>query len=126
MSPIDPLTGDEQGSTASALAAIIIPITYLDASPDFIIPKYSYVANVRMHITVAFSAGATAKVGNDGDDDAYSTSIAIDSTGVKSLTAGVGVGYDSTSRRGLVTIGGSPTAGAGIVIIEFYRTPRIN
>ena len=125
MSQIDPSTGEERQLPQGLCASVGI-LTFRNTTLDLgIIPKYSYVSNVRIHVVEAFSSG-NIKVGHSTDDDAYSASITGAGTGVLSNTLGAGVGYDSTARQAQATVSGTPTSGKAIIIIEYYRVPKIN
>lgn len=125
MSPIDPLTGEERSFQPNG--ALMLVVSSLDATPNIgRLAKYNYVYNVRVDVETAFDAGTTLKIGHPDDDDAYTTATAVDATGVKTPTLGAGIGYDATPRLVQATLSGTPTVGKAVVIVEFYRVPRVN
>lgn len=125
MSPVDALEGDNQKG-ASAVP-LMLAMNYRRTNPELgVLPRFHAVTNVRVHVTEAFTAGTTLKVGNPGDDDAYGTALAVDSTGWKTVTLGIGVGYSSVAQQVEGKLSGTPTVGKLLVIVEFMLTPRVN
>lgn len=123
--PFDALTGREEVSQQQPLALIGI-LTSLKPQIDLgILPKYNYVFSVDIDIIEAFSAGDIT-VGNPDDADAYVTALDGTGSGVQSPTLGSGIGYDDTARKLQAAISGNPTAGKAMVIVRFFRVPRVN
>ncbi len=123
------LGGDISGTASAptvpgAVKEIRIPIgTLTSYSSTATIPSGAYVQDVEVIITTPFSAGATISVGQTG-----STSAFMATDGNNPQTAGEYVQFQDTPANAsglaaLVTIGGSPAAGAGVVKVHF-ATPR--
>lgn len=88
------------------------------------LPVGAYVIRVQLHVTQAFNSGGTdnIRVGHATDDDAYGTDTDVSTTGIKTVTAGTGVGYDTVARAVDATYtngGGEPTTGTAHVILEY-------
>lgn len=125
MSNPDPITGD-QGRSAQP-TPLMLAMNYRRTNPELgVLPKFHAVTNVRVHVTEAFTAGTTLKVGNSGDDDAYITALAVDAIGWKTVTLGAGVGYSAVAKQVEALLSGTPTVGKLLVVVEFLLTPRIN
>ena len=125
MSTLDPATGEER--RGSSPVPLMLAMNYRRTNPQLgVLAKHHAVTNVRVHVTEAFTAGVTLKVGNPGDDDAYITALAVDSTGWKTVTLGAGVGYSAVVQQIEAKLSGTPTAGKLLVIVEFMLTPRVN
>lgn len=95
-----------------------------------VLPIAAYVARVHIHCTTAFNAGGTdeIRVGYDSDEDAYATLTDVSTTGVKTVTLGTGIGYDTTARQVeayYVNGGAEPTTGRGLVIVEYFLGPVV-
>jgi hypothetical protein len=83
------------------------------------IPANAYVTNVVLNVTTPYSAGATIAVGQTG-----STSLLLgtgDNTPqvADEYQSTLAVSWGSTAYPVLVTITGSPAAGAGYVVVEY-------
>ena len=125
MPQISPPSGQENISNQPR--PLMLVVTHRNPNPVLgALPKYSYVYNVRMEVIEAFDGGITLKVGNETDDDAYCTATAVASLGIKSPSAGAGVGYDDTSRTVKALVVGTATQGKAIVIVEWFYVPRVN
>lgn len=86
------------------------------------------VVRVHIEVTEAFDGSGTdqIRVGHRTDDDAYATLTDVATTGIKTVTLGTGVGYDSTPREVIaeyVNGGGEPTNGKAIVTLEIINLP---
>lgn len=81
-----------------------------------------------MHVTQAFNSSGTdnISVGYSGTTNAYCTNTDVSTTGVKSPTAGAGVGYQTTARavNAYYTPGvADQTTGKCLVIVKCFRGP---
>jgi len=105
----------------------MLAMNYRRSNPQLgSLPKYHAVINVRVHVVEAFTSGVTLKVGNPGDDDAYLTALAVDTTGWKTVTLGSGIGYSAASQQIEAKLSGTPIIGKLLVVVEFILTPRVN
>ena len=92
------------------------------------IPANAVVVRGYVHVITAFNGGSANEItiGYDSDVDAHVTAIATNTTGVKSLTLGVGIGRDATARSVEVYAtysGAAPTAGRALCGIEYFTVP---
>ena len=90
-----------------------------------ILPIASYVARVHVHCTTAFNGDGTDNitVGYTGTTNAFSTNADVSTTGVKTITLGANIGYQTVSREinaYYVNGGSEPTTGRALVIVEFF------
>ena len=108
--------------------ALAIIVTHRNAGNAIfgVLPKNHYVYNVRIDVEQTFDGGTTLAVGHATDADAYCTATAVDSTGIKSPALGVSGGYEAQQQTAKATVSGTPTQGKAVVIIEFYRVPKVN
>jgi hypothetical protein len=97
-----------------------------------LLPAYAYVTNVFIHVVNAFNSDGTDQltVGYDGTPAAYATAVDVSTGGLKAVTLGSSVGLNTAETGRAVevyyTAGGSaPTLGKALVMIEYYRAPRI-
>jgi hypothetical protein len=95
-----------------------------------VLPIAAYVVRVHIHCTTAFNAGGSdeIRVGYDADEDAYATLTDVSTSGVKTVTAGAGIGYDTTARSVeayFVNTGAEPSAGRALVIVEYFLNPVV-
>lgn len=86
------------------------------------------VLRVHIEVTAGFDGSGTdqIRVGHQTDDDAYATLTDVSTTGIKTVTLGSGVGYDSTPREVIaeyVNGAGLPSNGKAIITIEFIPLP---
>jgi hypothetical protein len=93
-----------------------------------ILPIAAYVVRVHLHVTVAFTSDGTdnISVGYSGTLAAYATNTDSSSTGVKTVTLGANIGYQTTAREVIATYtngGSEPGAGRGLVILEYFLAP---
>ena len=96
-----------------------------------ILPAGAYVVRASLHVTEAFNSSGTDNIqcGYDSDNDAYFTNTDVSTTGIKSVTLGAGIGYDTVSRRVeayYTNSASEPTAGEAEVILEYYILPMQN
>ena len=95
-----------------------------------ILPVGAYVMRVHIHVTTAFNDSGTdqIKVGYTGTTEAFATLTDVSSTGVKSVTAGANVGYQTVSvpvNAYYVGQNSNATTGKAIVILEYVLCPPI-
>lgn len=123
--PFDALTGREERGQQQPLALVGV-LTHLDTSIDIgILPKYHYVYDVEVDIIEAFSTG-NINIGHADDADAYVSALSATGSGVQSPTLGTGIGYDDEARKLKATVSGSQTQGKALIIVKFFRVPRVN
>lgn len=125
--PFDALTGQEEQGQQQPLALALI-VTHRNAANAVfgVLPPNHYVYNVRMDVEQAFDGGTTMEVGNASDTDAYCTATAVATTGIKTPTLGASGGYEAQRQTVKATLSGTPTQGKAVVIVEFYRVPKVN
>ena len=95
-----------------------------------VLPIASYVARVHIHCTTSFNSDGAddISVGYTGTTTAFATATAVGTTGVKSVTAGANVGYQTVSREinaYYVNGGTEPSTGRAIVIVEYFLNPVV-
>lgn len=85
---------------------------------------------LRAHVEVleAFNSNGTdlLVVGHADNDDGYIASIDVSTTGVKTVTLGSDIAYDSTPRAVIAKYtasGSAPTTGKVVITIEYVRLP---
>lgn len=108
---------------------LVKQITYEDSSIELgVLRRYNWVYNVHVHVVESFDGSSPAlEVGYSGNDDAYMASIGVGSIGLKAVTLGSGIGYDSSARKAVITRTGSgATQGKALVILEFFLVPKVN
>lgn len=86
------------------------------------------VVRVHIHVTQAFNSDGSDQisVGHETDDDAYATATDVSSTGIKTPSAGTGVGFDGTERNLIASYANSgtePTTGKAFIAVEFLPAP---
>lgn len=99
--------------------------------PMGVLPAFSYVLRVHIHVTEAFNSDGDDQisVGYDADTDAFATATDVSTTGVKSVTLGTLAGYNATARdveAYYVNSGTEPTAGKATVVLEYTLVTRQN
>lgn len=105
-------------------------VTFGSQNPSFgNLPVGAYVYDVDIHVTQAFNSDGTdnISVGYTGTTNAFATNTDVSTTGVKSVTLGSSIGYQSVSHEILAyyTNGGTePTTGKALVILYYVLTPR--
>lgn len=91
------------------------------------VPQNRYLVRSHVQVTEAFNSDGsdTLTVGTETDPDRFVTSIDVSTTGIKSVTLGIGAGYNDPSPISIFyTAGGSaPTAGKALVVLEFFPVP---
>lgn len=98
-------------------------------NPDIgILPAHTYVLRAHVHVTEAFNSDGTdtLTVGWDSDSDAIITSVDVSTTGIKTVTLGSNVGYNSVARKMeayYVNGGSEPTTGKAFILLEIIRIP---
>ena len=96
--------------------------------PMGILPINSYVVRVQLHATQAFNSDGTdnISVGITGTTNKFATATDVSTTGVKTVTLGSGVGFQTSAQAVnayYVNGGSAPTTGKAIVIIEYFIAP---
>lgn len=108
----------------SNVHSIRFPITNAASQPSStLLPAGSIVVDARCLITTPFSSGASIQVGQTGVLNAF-----MKTTDITAKTAGLyAVRLDAAAASPdaavLVTVGGSPAAGAGVVSIQYVIAP---
>ena len=117
---VDTLVGTVNPDSTGTLKEVYVDITTtspVETVQD--IPASARVREVWLEITTAYSSGTTIIVGDSVDDDKFMTSGLNKPTkeGVYSIEQNTTA--NTTAGKAVVTIGGTPSAGAGTVIIRY-------
>ncbi len=88
------------------------------------VPALHVVRRVGLHVPDAGNGGTTITIGHDADQDAYGLSIAVDTTGVKTVSAGVELGaYAATARVVKAYLTGTAGGLRALASVEFAMVP---
>lgn len=110
---------------SGALRLILLPITNAASQSSAAnIPANAYVVSALLDVTTPYSAGATISIGRTG-----STALLMATTDNTATLAGQyeaqqNTAWGASALPVLVTIGGSPAAGAGSVLVK-YSVPDV-
>lgn len=88
------------------------------------IPANAYVLSSEVEITTPYSPGATIKVGQSGTTDLLQATADVVATVADTYSAPQDTAWGASALPVLVTVAGSPAAGAGFVVVR-YVTPNL-
>jgi len=94
------------------------------------LPIGAYVIRSSIHCTTAFDSDGTdnISIGYTGTTTAYATATQVGTTGLKTVTNGANIGYQSVSKvvsAYYTTNGSAPTVGKCICVLEYFLTDPI-
>ena len=93
---------------------------------NFVHPRT--ILRIYLEVLTAFDGSGTdqIRIGHSTDNDAFGTLTDVSTTGIKTVTAGAGIGYDATPRQVIfeyVAGGGDPSNGSAVITLEFLLLP---
>lgn len=92
------------------------------------LPIGANIVRAHIHVLTAFNSDGTDNItiGYTGTTNAFATSTDVSTTGVKTVTLGANVGYQTVSRQinaYYVNGGSEPSTGKAVVNLEYFLNP---
>ena len=103
-----------------AINAVLIPLAHATVAYSFFLPKAAFIKEIMFSPTVSFSAGATLSLGTSAPGSSGLISAVDLTTGsINTVVTPILTGNNQTVY---VTIGGSPAAGSGNLVVSYFPT----
>ena len=103
-----------------AINAVLIPLNHATVAYAFFLPKGAFIKEIMYSPTVSFSAGATLSLGTTapGSSDLISA-VDLTTGSINTVVTPILTGNNQTVY---ITIGGSPAAGNGSLVVSYFPT----
>ena len=108
------------GTLPGSVRELVFDIGTTNSNSTAELPTGAVVQSVDVVVSTAYSAGASLKVGNVGDDDEFvDASDAVPLTAVGTYSYNLRSGARVSAQQVLASIGGTPSQGAGKVYVTY-------